>query len=47
VFNVVVLIEAGLKYKPGLEYKSGVVVYILIESDRSALLVISVHHGMI
>jgi len=40
--NVVVIIEVGSR-----ECKPGVVVYILIESDRSALRVISVRHGTI
>jgi len=36
-----------LEYKPGLEYKPRVVLDILIESDRSALRVITVRHEAI
>ena len=34
----------GLIYTPGLEYKPAVVVYILIESDKSALSALSARH---
>jgi len=32
------------KYKPGVKYKSIVVVYTQIESDRTSLRIISVRH---
>ena len=35
--HLIQVIPYFLEYKPGLDYKPGVLVYILIEFDRSAL----------